>query len=365
MDMPILQKSKKEKNKIVVSDAIRIDDKIWFMSDTYNGLFCMDIASEKIELMETFPNELYTQRFLYSYMERVGDKIYFAPYFAREVAVYDTKKHSFEKIKIDEEMLQRRLGEELFIGIQKYNNFLFFIPAYSKAIIRLNLENHEIQYITEWSERIGENYDKNNIFFWKQKVLRGNNLFIPFYNMNAILEFNCDSLDCEIRKLDVDETGYSGACEVGKNIWLYTRQAGNLLGWNPENNEITRVDIYDEGVKTAWDSVAGIISYNNRIMIFGAFASQRKMNEKVNLAVINKVGYTFAKEEEDYIIFCERDTSMLSIIDKKSEAVCTMEISTEDRIINIKKILEEEGVFMEKKEFVLEDFLIELKNDNL
>lgn len=364
MDMPILQKSKKEKNKIVVSDAIRIDDKIWFMSDTYNGLFCMDIASEKIELMETFPNELYTQRFLYSYMERVGDKIYFAPYFAREVAVYDTKKHSFEKIKIDEEMLQRKLGEELFIGIQKYNNFLFFIPACSKAIIRLNLENHEIQYITEWSEKI-VNHDYNSLFFWAQWVLRGNKLFLPVYDVNAILEFDCDSLSYNIRTLDVDEIGFSGICDDGEYMWLYTRKAGNLLGWNPENNEITRVDIYDEGVKTAWDGVARIISYNNRIMMFGVFASQRKMNEKVNLAVINKVGYTFAKEEEDYIIFCERDTSMLSIIDKKSEAVCTMEISTEDRIINIKKILEEEGMLMEKKEFVLEDFLIELKNDNL
>ena len=365
MDNRLLQELNEKKYKIGTADVIRMDDKLWFTSNTYNCLFCMDIASEKIKLIGSFPNEMFAQSLLYYQMESVGDKIYFAPCFAKEIGVYDIKRNEFEKIKIDEKMIRVKQGYDRFYGIQKYNNFLFFIPGYSKTIIRLNVENHEVQYVNEWSEKIEGNYSAMDAFFWEQRVLRGNKLFLPFFNMNAILELNCDTLDCVIRKIDIEETGYSGICDEGDIIWLYTRQGGNLIGWNPENTQITKVDVYKEGIGAvwSWDSLVRIIKHNKNIELFGAMQSQRTINEKESQITVNDAGYLFARDKEDYIIFCERDTCLLTVIDKKSNKSFVIDLSTSIRFADMKKIIEEVGSIEETRESTLEDFLTEI-NDN-
>lgn len=360
MDEYRMQKLDKEKNRIAVSDAIRIDDKIWFMSDTFNGLFCMEIASQQIEFIGSFPNEPYSQRFLYSAMERVGTKIYFAPYFAKNIAVYDMKNCMFEEIEIAEELRQSELPKDLFYGMQRYNNFLFFIPAYGKAIIRLNSDNNEVQYMTEWMEKADVNFDRSYKGFGPQRLLRENKLFVPFHSMNSVLEIDCDTFNCVIHRLNVDAMGFSGICDDGEKIWLYSMREGDLIGWNPNSNEIVRVKIFEEGIQTSWDKNCRMIYYNNKIMIFWVFENHRKMRENVNFVMENKAGYMFAREEEDYIIFCERNTSLLTIIDKKNKTEHKIEMSSNNKIMDMWKVIREKGVFTEIQEFTIKNYLDEL-----
>ena len=355
-----LQKVNRKKNKIVVSNAIYVDEKVWFMSRDFNGLLCMDAVSRQIERVETFPNEMYGQFFLYSAMEMVDDKIYFAPYYAKEIAIYDIKGKMFKKIEIDESILQRESGKNLFYGIQKYEDYLFFIPAYSKAIVRLNTSNEEICYITEWNDKISYNYDKNSTFFWTQKVLRKNILYLPFYNINAVLKLNCDSLACEVHKLNIDETGFSGICDDGRDIWLYTRKNGDLIKWNPKSDETIRYNIYSEKIIDGWDSLARIISCNNKIAVYSVRKSLRRLNKVFDSIEINVGEYTFVKDEEQYTAFYEECEGMLTIFDKKEAKWHVVEISSDESIFDATKMICESGMVMEINEYLLDDFVADL-----
>lgn len=323
----------RESMRIDIADAVLDGDKIWFCAKSFNSLFFMDINTKKVNLVGSFPNEAYYKNWLYASMKLVGGKIYFVPFYAKQIAIYDIDRNEFSSIKINEKMLKCKSEKPFFMGIEEYKNYLYFLPVFSRTIIRLNIDKNELDYIADWSKQIEkEIFDRNDGYFRRQSVIEGNKLYVPFCNANAILELNCDTLKSRIYTLGKEKNGYSGICNVEHRFWLSPRMSGDLVEWSLEENKARVIKMYKAGVERKPYAYVGILDDNHKIIVFPAIKEERALDEKEKYIIILEGQYSFAKKENGNLLYYEINTGLLSIIDEKesNELVVKIEINSKD-----------------------------------
>ena len=88
--------------KTLTSVDLYVDGQdFWFTDIDRNALYRMKKDIWQPELIGVFPGESFWQERLYSAMTMCGGKLYFAPYFAREIAEYNPENRGFRKIPVD------------------------------------------------------------------------------------------------------------------------------------------------------------------------------------------------------------------------------------------------------------------------
>lgn len=328
--------------KIEIEDAVLDGDRIWFSAQNFNSLFFMDIHTKEAKFVGKFPNEPYSGKRLYASMKLVKKKIYFIPFCAKSIAVYDIEKGEFSNIQIDETLIKCKLNVPLFMGVEEYKNYLFILPVFSKAIIRLNLLNDELQYVQDWSIQAQKYiFNSNDGYFRRQSVINGNKLIVPFCNANAVLELNCDMLQSKIYELGLQPRGYSGIYYDGEKYWLSPRTTGNLVIWNWETNTIKPANIEQEEKENSSYAYVGVLSYNEKITMFSSGQ------------------YSFVKEEKGKIMFYQTGKGILTIIDKNNKCRFEDEIVVNYIDVNVEQLLKgEECLLTESCDFNIQLLLM-------
>ena len=105
-----------DKNKVKLSfeTYIKEADKIWFTTYDHNGLYCKRSGNKDAVLVGIVPYERRYALRLYASMKKYGNNIFLVPFFANEIAVYNTVSKIFTKLplkKIDE-FGQKKLANE-------------------------------------------------------------------------------------------------------------------------------------------------------------------------------------------------------------------------------------------------------------
>lgn len=354
------EKKDEERVGISIEDVVLSGDMIWFCARNFNSLFSMNIQTKEVKFCGEFPNAAYTQERLYASMKLVNNKIYFIPFYAREIAIFDIVYNRFSFISIDKRVIDEKRGDMLFMGVEQYKNYLFLLPVGASKIIRLNMNDNKIDYIDDWYEKSRNViFDHTDIFFRKQCVLLENKLYIPFCNANAILELNCDTMQTQIYKLGVEKRGYTGICYDGINFWLSPRFSNNLIKWNRQTEVVDEVCLCKKSLTKSNCPYAGILFYNSKIFAFPTQKNLCKISLKGKVTILDHA-YTFAKDENDIITYFDiSDTNVLNIIYKKSNYKSSFSICVNRTQINMEGMLKQsDKVNREKTEIGL----IELMN---
>ena len=352
----VKKSDKQEIVKIAIADAIIIQEKIWFCARNFNSLFCMDMITKKVELVGIFPNEPYNQEILYTSMKLVGEKIYFIPYHAKTIAVYDIIKKQFSNIDIEQRYISNLSLPLLFSGVEKYKNYLFILPLFAKAILKLNTDTQEIEYISNWIEDIKDKvFNERDIFFKRQAIIQENKLLVPFSNVNAVLELNCDTLESNIYMLGREEQGYSGISYDGKDFWLTPRASGDLTIWNYNSNNIRVIKMCKEKINPY--AFVGALFFENQVMVFPEMEEEYVLENSIKTIKIQRGLYSFIKEENNNIIYYDRVKNILTIINKKDKNKEEIEFILDSSLINLKQMVEEKGLVEEQEEVNLKSFL--------
>lgn len=322
--------------KVAIGDAVIYKRKIWFNTFNFNALFCMDIGTGETVHVGKFPNETYERKRLYESMKLVGSKIYFAPFSAGTIAVYDTEQKEFGTIKLDEKQTGCGQGKPLFGGVELYGKYLYFLPVFSKAIVQIDTDSNEVIYITGWTKKV-ENliFNKKDAYFRRQCVLVDNKLMIPFCNANAVLEFNCDTLDYMVYQLGTEERGYSGICYDGHYFWLPSRTSRELFRWNPQINsgEIIGLD-YDGMLPKAYAYV-GVLCQEKEIVVFSSFGKEKRIEMRDVGIVVPDGKYMFVKKEKDIWLYYRTDTGKMTLFNKEDGNKAEVAIKVKFADINI------------------------------
>lgn len=238
--------------KIVPEDAIRVNNRVYFVSSTFNGLFCVDEGEEYAKYIGKIPNEDVFGSRLYSALYCIDGKyICLIPFRAKEIAIYEIYNNNFYKIPVPNSISNS--DAKMMAGVI-FNKTVLLFGLSDKNIYKLDIKGRECSVISSWANLIEEDmiFNKEDVFFRYQTVLYDENIYIPFCNINALLVYSIKTNNCDIKILGEQKNGYSGIAEYRNCIYCSPRDVGHHgLKLDLKTNEI-------ELLKTSEDSIVGI-----------------------------------------------------------------------------------------------------------
>ncbi|GHU50103.1 hypothetical protein AGMMS49975_00460 [Clostridia bacterium] len=217
-------------NKLLLTVS---DGSLFINIDTDNGTV-VPIATPK-------DNQEYMQ---YYTACDTGDRVFFSPYNARCIAVYEKSTRKFSYIPLD-----------LYIGelpapycgwIIHYKNSLFFPPLNFPGILEYNLDNNSINVHTGWENEVRACAFENitTITLRGCPCVVGSKFLISCENSNAIMEFDLETYDWKIEKIGREKISYTNICFDGAAYWLIGRNKPVLVKKTHGNVEVLDLSKY-------------------------------------------------------------------------------------------------------------------------
>jgi hypothetical protein len=204
----------------------------WFTPYGFNALFKMNKQTWKMEYTRSFPSEK-IDRFLYGKFAEHNEKLYFSPYEASEIAVYDINLKKFQKIKINENVIANNAK---FYHIETYDKYVFFIGHRYPAIVRYDTETEELYYFTDWLKPL-EKMSNSDGFYFSDGCIFDDRLFLPFLGANVIVEFNMNTCISKNHRIGRDDNTYHNICFDGNDFWITTRKNKTVVKWSPKTGK--------------------------------------------------------------------------------------------------------------------------------
>lgn len=134
--------------KRFVTENIYYDGKyIWATALDFNGLFRMNPENCEISYMGSFPEEKAEDYRMFYGIAEYGTKLYFCPYNARHIAVYDKASGEFDTVILKENI---RKIDKKFASILSYGRYMYLQGSRAHTIVRLDIETNDVVYIENW-----------------------------------------------------------------------------------------------------------------------------------------------------------------------------------------------------------------------
>lgn len=236
----------KDYTRLGFEDLYDDGEYLWFSAINLNGLFKMDKKTMEPVFIGHFPNENMLDKRLYAGITEHNKKLYFSPFSAREIAVYDMVEGKFEKISIDSRRSENA-DAKLYSAVV-YKNNIIFMPFTYNAIVWLNTEDGTLTYYSDWLNAIknDKNRDKNMYYFRNGKVI-GSNLYIPFICTDKLLVFHLLTHTSEIKAMDNSSSSYHGMIHKGDAL-IFSPYKGDLMAYEltsqkPKKFDKTKTDL--------------------------------------------------------------------------------------------------------------------------
>lgn len=215
------------------SDCVQVDDKIWFASGNYNGLYCYDIAGKRTDYIADFPEEFFNVEQLFFKTRRYKDNLIFIPMLAGAVHIFNLTSKFFSRIEIP------LSGTTLFADGRIFGRYLYLFGCNYYGILKVNLDSRRIETTNGAPEQIGKKIgmDKGNPLFGLQSVAVGNKVYLPSWQSNHLVEYDMEKESYRFYEAGSKENRYYGVYQIGDSIGLLAWNNGNAVIWNEERWE--------------------------------------------------------------------------------------------------------------------------------
>lgn len=206
-------------------NAYQDGQNIWMTSMKYNALFRLDKREMKLHFVGTFLKENLMEKRLFSSLAMCEGKLYFAPYTAKQIAVYDLDSGEFKSLEVlcACKEVNHLYEKKKFHHMVTVGSKVYFIPAYYPGILCYDVKTKEFRCFDEWVDEVEELKSGERAYF-KEYILNGNYLILPCVCANAVVIFDILTGISHIVRMPNTKNilKYSGICQVGKYFWLVT-----------------------------------------------------------------------------------------------------------------------------------------------
>lgn len=227
--------AKERKYRVHITDMLIKEDKLWFVSNRYNALFCIDISERQVHYIGSVENQpkWYSA---YPFLTELRNQFYFSPDFSRRPASYDKNANIFALIG-DKDMKE---GARRGLCIP-YKNRIFYLPHIDNYIAEFNVDTEEWQYHTECIQELSDQVSDDIVL--RQGItdkcsIDGEYMWITATYTNRILRFNMRDGTYVICQIGEIQNGYSGIVAEDRYIWLTEVNSGEIIRWERRTGKI-------------------------------------------------------------------------------------------------------------------------------
>lgn len=196
---------------------------LWFTGYEYNSLIKMDKKTHEITWKGIFPDEPFAQQGLYNAAAACGQKLYFAPCMANEIAVYHMKTEKIQKIPLCRPVKTNGIYHEKFHFFRAVSaaKKIYFIPEYYPGLLCYDTERDMFCCFDDWVDKVEEVRVSERRYF-TECVSVEDRLILPCACADAVVIF--DMAEKKSRVIQTLRTDYPykfcGVCHTGDFLYL-------------------------------------------------------------------------------------------------------------------------------------------------
>lgn len=214
-----------------------VDGKKYISNIRYNGIFVIDLETNKIEFVTRIPNYDDTAMGLHAYAFSIGDKIYFLPSKGKSIDVLDVKTRCTESYYID-----CWQGEYDLIVSFAYveNEEIYMFPRFCKrSFIRFSTKTGRFSTVFEAAN---EKINQLGIFQESILTLSGQRsddmVFLPLYLTDKVAVINTITGQLDVIEID-SQAKITTLCVEDDTLWV--DNDNKLLKYDLTDKELIRV----------------------------------------------------------------------------------------------------------------------------
>ena len=187
-----------------------------------NALIKINIDTHEVYVIGSFPGFDYTEGYLSWGCVEVENRIWFIPFRANHIAIYDNRSIEYVEIPLEVCKGINYNEDQKFLSAIEYGDYIFLIGFCYPGILRIDKKTYKIDVFDDWMKRIIAS--TNGIFpdsyFGEGVYVFDGRICVPMSCHNTIFEFNPYSLKWDIFDIDGAEDGFFAAYVDEKEVYL-------------------------------------------------------------------------------------------------------------------------------------------------
>lgn len=257
----------------------------------FNGLYKIYYETGENEYLGSFPNETLVSKNLHRNAFIVNDLVYFIPYKAINIQVYNISRRSFYEITVE-----RNGYKGGYIGIQS-NEDIYLVPeSKGGSVLKLDTKTDNIKIMVTADTLLTLiNSDKVSSKLFLRICLQNDRLWLPLYKTNIILELIVTSGRIIKHNLNIENIF---GCFNGKNgIWILGNNGNSIYKWNLQSCSVIKMD-YDCNCMRKKRCFNWIIDIGSNVYVLPAWGESiliLKNNEFVEFECVEKTNTIYQK----------------------------------------------------------------------
>ncbi len=206
-------------------------DKAWFCAGNIGALFCVDMVSERCQLVAWIP-ERNAQNFrLYSYCAKFGDIVFCIANLAHCIWCYDIKKEAWKKIEVGN-------MNELIMCMHAHkgkNDQIWLLEDGTGNIFQLDLKRQAIKVEQEYQYGCHKNME-----FYEYTIVEDS-----IYRVGECKIFGMSKSCISVYEIEEAKAGLCTICYDGQNFWM-SGFCKEIYIWNPKQGMIKVITEFPE-----------------------------------------------------------------------------------------------------------------------
>ena len=219
---------------------------VWATALEFNGLFRIDSNAYEIAYVGAFPDEKSEGYYLFHDIVEHNSKLYFCPYNAKHIAVYDKAASEFQTIPLRENI---REMEKKFFGMSAYGKYIYLQGSNVHAVAQLDTETNEIFYIEDWVEEVQRRQSGHYDMLIRRGCIVNDSLYYFCHEARGLLTIRLHDLSYEFIPLQYSgANNFIGNADDSEVLWLSPFEKGFVSCFDPQTAALTELVQVDRAV---------------------------------------------------------------------------------------------------------------------
>jgi hypothetical protein len=235
-------------------------DFIWFSAFDTNGLYRYVKSEKRTEFVTFFQTDAIYER--YRAVCKVDCKLYFAPKFAENIAVYDIERNTLHSVPIDlpEELRYKPAKSSVkCAAAHPFGKFIFLTPFAFGAIIRYDTETGRLDYFYDYIDELQALVFDENAYWFACGTAVGESIYLPAACANAVVEFDMRSCKSTVHKLGDAPIAYKAVCHDVSGFWLMHHAGDAVSVWQKGSGIVSTVQFTHKSRNNHISGIRGLI----------------------------------------------------------------------------------------------------------
>ena len=363
----------KDVYEIKAEKCVMHNGKCWFVPSSHNALCTLDVMSGDISVeVWGLGGESGLCQGRYVLAGAVGNKLVMVPEYAEKVLIYDTESGTSECYPVNVPELKGKSGGGKFIKFRSaitLGSDVWILPQSTGHILKYDAVKMELADYVDWYDVVAE-YNWHDVNQFGFGVCVDYSIWLPCYQINALLEFNILSHQGKIHFIGKHENRFIAVTYCENKFWLLDNINQELVTWHPSQGilNVTKEFPNEYGADKAYfnfpdyniaelcvvkDKIVAVPSAGNAFLCVDVFSSTIEK-------IVDKLSGS------NYLHLCKIDSERYIALSQTDNRFCVFNVETcmVEKYIYPKldyRILEKYlGFVYESKQCRLDDFLMNI-----